>query len=358
VVFSMSKKDDEIAALANEKETLKARINNLDEENRQLRLRAKGLDQKLRKLKSETDSIITSKSKEVDALKEKIILVGKQAEKMIESKNREVEKLGTLVKERSFAIKSSQPFDLPSHSVIHGAILSEDSISIGDNVMVDGHLDSGGSVLIGAQTTVKGVVRATGDVTVRDESEVKGDVESGGSVFLGAKTKVGSIRSEGSVDIGEHSHVSRVMVRGDVVLGDRARVDGGIQYGGSMSIGKQTTVKGTIEFYEIEEMDDDLFQDDRKEVEKTGEDKEAREVAEKPKPSPIPSKSPQKPPRGGDARRGLSCPICGTPVPQGSKKCPGCGSFIKERHDAPASPNEEDIDIPQTVGKRKIPRRK
>ncbi|MCK4718131.1 MAG: hypothetical protein KAT70_05630 [Thermoplasmata archaeon] len=342
----MSKKDEEIVSLKNEVETLKARISNLEVENKQLRLRAKGSEQRLKKVQKTSKAALSANEKENDILKNRVITIGKQAERVLDAKNKEIENLGGLVRERAFAIKSSQPLDIRSHTVIHGAILSDDSVMLGDNVLVDGHIDSGGMVSIGAQSTVKGVIRAKGDVDIGLESEIQGDVESEGSVTLEAETRVSSIKATGSVDLGERCVADRVTAEGDVVLGNNATIELGIRYGGSVSIGKHTSVKGTIEFFEDDEDDDSLFE---------GLTKGA--PAKKKQSKPLESEDDDvHEEESKDA--GLTCPVCGTPIPPGSKRCKGCGTLVRGITGSVDKTKEKDVHVPHTVERRKVKRKK
>ncbi|MDG6221330.1 MAG: hypothetical protein QCI38_07795 [Candidatus Thermoplasmatota archaeon] len=329
----MSKKDEEIQKLVNEAETLKARIANLEEENKQLRLRSRGLDKRLRTVIADDEQKLKAKENDVDRLKDRIITIGKQAEKVLDAKNKEIENLSSMVKERAFAIKSSQPMEIRSHTVIHGAILSDDSITLGDNVLVDGHIDSGGAVNIGAQSTIKGVIRAKKDVDIGLESEVQGDIESGGDVSLDAQTKVGSVKSQGSVDMGEKCSSNKVYARGDVIIGNGAQVALGIKYGGSVSIGKHTAIKGTIEYIE-DAVDEEPEGDDHLFEEAIEEEQEIQEEEVK---KPM-----------------VTCPICGNRIAAGSKRCGGCGTLVKGITGEVADKASGDAKVPHTVEKRRV----
>ncbi|MCD6461651.1 MAG: hypothetical protein J7L61_02795, partial [Thermoplasmata archaeon] len=319
----MGKKDEEIQALRTEVETLKARIKNLEEENKQLRLRAKGLEKKLKKCEANAESILEEKTKEINDLKERVITLGKQAEKVLESKNREIERLSAMVKERTFAIKSVKPLTLMDETVVHGAIFCEGEIEVGNNVLVDGFLSSSSSIKIGNQTSIKGNVKAGGEVVVGDESEINGDIEAGGVVRVGRNSKMEVVSTKESVEIGEKSMAERIEAGGDVSISPGARVEDGIRHGGSVSIGKHAVVKGAIEYVEEEAEEEEDMVDE-----------------------------------GPENIAPLVCPICGSKIPPHSKKCPGCGTPIRDidvekilEEEEDFLPEEEEKPLPPPVRK-------
>ena len=131
------------------------------------------------------------------------------------------------------------------------SISSSAAITVGDNAYVGGNVTgtAGGTVTVGAYTTVVGAISTGGAVTVGADAAVN-DVTSGnGAITVGARGIVGgNISAGGAVTVGASAGVSGAISSstGAVTLGANSTTSGPVTGYGAVTVGAGTTVGGTV----------------------------------------------------------------------------------------------------------------
>jgi hypothetical protein len=156
----------------------------------------------------------------------------------------------------------------PSSKVKLGSVGSNSDVSTGNGSSIDGNVDSGGNVALGATNDIGGNVTATGNVGTGNGSNINGNVDSGGNVALGATNDVGgnvtatgnvgtgngsssdgNVNSGGNVTLGATNNVGDdITAVGDVSTGNGTHLlpAGDINSGGDVSLGASNNVGGNI----------------------------------------------------------------------------------------------------------------
>lgn len=309
---------NEIKGLKKEKRRI------LDDKRRMLEEKDKrinDLESKLRKA-GELEDITEEKRELIDELEDENIQLRKELEELNEENERLMEDSSkSSIETGDYGVKSTQELTLHSNSEVHGDILCEDTLTVEDGVIIKGSIEADGDINLGNETEVEGdVISINGYVFVGRSSKIEGMIK-GKEISLDKETSAGDLESDSNVTIEEETSVGDISALGDVELKDNVKVDGSVEYAGSLQAGNRVTItdsvlprtreeiEGEVE-EELEESEEEELEESEKEVEDEGEGKETEEENEE---------------------EVIVCPVCGSEVNKDFNFCDSCGADLKSK---------------------------
>lgn len=190
--------------------------------------------------------------------------VREENKRLIEKLEENVEvkaKMQRLIDELTEAVNAKK--DEFQHKIV--AIHSQsDNIIVGNNVEVTGGMSTPKGVTTGENTTIRGDVKAQERITLGSGNSVHGMLEADQGILVGSKStltqeaqsrgpiEVGTdcvietVTGDADIHIGARSSAKKIVSGGNVYLGDGVKVTQGIEYRGTITIGKDVTISGEI----------------------------------------------------------------------------------------------------------------
>lgn len=133
---------------------------------------------------------------------------------------------------------------------ITGGVSTPKSITSGDSVVVQGGLCGNSAVELGKNNHIYGIVTSDNTISIGDNSTIEHNIAAGGTVTVGDNCIITKITSGANVIVGSSSRIKKIVACGTVSLKDGVKIEEGIEYRGSITMGNDVTITGEIKVKE------------------------------------------------------------------------------------------------------------
>ncbi len=190
--------------------------------------------------------------------------VREENKRLIEKLEENVEvktKMQRLIDELTEAVNAKK--DEFQHKIV--AIHSQsDNIIVGNNVEVTGGMNTPKGVTTGENTSIRGDIKAQERISLGGGNSVYGTLDadqgilvgnrctltkgaqSKGPIEVGTECTIETVTSDADIHIGARTAAKKIISGGNVYLGDGVKITQGIEYKGTITIGKDVTISGEI----------------------------------------------------------------------------------------------------------------
>ncbi|RLF49922.1 MAG: hypothetical protein DRN20_00620, partial [Thermoplasmata archaeon] len=224
------------------------------------------------------------REEEMRKLKERVKVLGKEAQEAISVRNREIERLRTMLNEKSVVVvATTDDIKIPKNTAVKGGIKTPKNVIVEKNVEIEGGIYAGGDVVVSDDCRLKGEIKSGGSVSIGDKCVVDGEIVAEGEAQIGEECTLSNVRAKGAVTVGKNCKLAKISSESTVSVADNCEIAEGIEYGVTMNLGKGVKVLGPI----------------------------MARISEEPK----------------KEEKVDTCPVCGTPL-DGADTCPKCGAQI------------------------------
>ena len=227
----------------------KAKLTKLQKENEDLKAQLAEYDKvfgNFEDMKRVTDRVREENKRLIEKLEESVEVKAKM-QKLIDELTDAVNAKKDEFQHKIVAIRSdSDNIIVGNNVVVTGGVSTPKSVTTGDNTVINGDIKCQERVSLGAKSTVRGVIEASQAITVASSSTLERELHATGPIELGASCNAGILESDADIHVGSQSTVKKILSGANVYLGDGVRITQGIEYRGSITIGKDVTISGEI----------------------------------------------------------------------------------------------------------------
>lgn len=225
------------------------KISKLQKENEELKAQVAEYDKvfsNFEDMKRVTDRVREENKRLIEKLEESVEVKTKM-QRLIDELTEAVNAKKDEFQNKIVAIHSQSDNIIVGNNVeITGGMATPKSVTTGDNTTIRGDVKAQERITLGSGNSIHGLLDAEQGILVGNRSTLKLGAESRGPIELGTECAIETVTSDADIHVGARTTAKKIISGGNVYLGDGVRVTQGIEYRGTITIGKDVTISGEI----------------------------------------------------------------------------------------------------------------